>query len=135
VKPNREVRRSQDQMRRRLKVGDNGPMEVVPRIDWPLDVDPPNGMERFLKNRRFIVFDCLTRTQDVRLLMVGRLDGRDGVTWDELFGVKAHAGYDHHEAVEIYPERGRLVNHARMRHLWVFPLGIRCAFGLDPERA
>lgn len=134
--PNRHARRTQQQMRRKLKVGDNGPMYETPMERWPTEATPPNGMFRLLKNDRFIVFVCARpKTPGILLLMVQRVDGRPGITWDELYQVKELCGFAECEAVEIYPERGRLVNYASMRHLWVFPPGVRCEFGLDPERA
>lgn len=45
----------------------------------------------------------------------------DGITWDELQGIKRMVGYGESFAVEIYPEESRVVNVANMRHLWILP--------------
>lgn len=131
---NREVRRRAEQARRRLKVGPGVELTEVPPDEWPESVKPPPGLRRLLLGGRFLVFECASSCESVWHLMVSRIDGRPGITWDELFEVKSHAGYTNHEAVEVFPEAGRLVNSANMRHLWVFPLGIRMQFGLDAER-
>ncbi len=131
--PNRELRRIQERARRKLKVGPGtDPFEVVPPEDWPAGVAAPAGLYRLRKNSRFIVFECHARG-GAALLMVQRLDGQPGITWDELYAVKALCGYADHEAVEIYPEASRLVNSANMRHLFVLPG--RMPFGIDRDRA
>lgn len=58
----------------------------------------------------------------------------DRITWDDLQSLKEQAGYGDHEAVEVYPPGGAVVNVANVRHLWVFPAGIRMPFswGKDP---
>lgn len=43
----------------------------------------------------------------------------DGITWDQLYAIKAAVGYGKHDAVEIYPGAAPLVNVANIRHLWV----------------
>lgn len=50
---------------------------------------------------------------------VRRISGLDGITWDELQGVKAGIGRGDRWAVELYPPDDRVVNVANMRHLWL----------------
>lgn len=43
----------------------------------------------------------------------------DGISWDELQGIKDALGFHDRDAVEIYPKRADVVNVANMRHLWL----------------
>lgn len=138
MKPkNRRDRRSFDRQARslnkarlRLETGANGPFRELPRHEWP-DAQPPAGCERFLVNEAFVVFDCATKTS-VRHVMVQRVNGKGGITWDELFEVKGLIGYNDHEAVEIFPKRDHLHNVANVRHLWVLPENMTLGFDLRP---
>ncbi len=44
---------------------------------------------------------------------------KDGITWDELQGLKNECGYGNHDALEVYPRDANLVNVSSMRHLWI----------------
>lgn len=52
-------------------------------------------------------------------LKVRRLDGKDGITWDELQAVKNEAFGEEIPCVEVYPPQNEVVNDANIRHLWV----------------
>lgn len=135
---NRETRRAQQrELARHRSSGPRGPLEPVPPENLAAaaegGVKPPPGFERALQNGTYFVMDC-ARPDGVRLLMVRRIDGRDGIPWDDLQVLKGHAGYGDREAVEIYPPDARVVNQANMRHLWVLPAGEQMPFGLDKER-
>lgn len=51
-------------------------------------------------------------------------DGRweDGLTWDELQGIKREIGFGDMYAVEVYPRDADLINVANIRHLWLLPM-------------
>ncbi len=56
-----------------------------------------------------------------RHMKVQRLDGKDGISWDDLQKLKdEHLGPDA-LAVELYPSASRVVNEANIRHLWEVP--------------
>ena len=56
-----------------------------------------------------------------RHMKVQRLDGKDGISWDDLQRLKdEHLGPDA-LAVELYPPASRVVNEVNMRHLWEVP--------------
>lgn len=134
----RKTRRAQmRELARHRSHGPRGPLEPVPpenlRAADERGVKAPPGFERALQNGTYFVMDC-ARLDGVRLLMVRRIDGRDGIPWDDLQVLKGHAGYGDREAVEIYPPDTKVVNHANMRHLWVLPAGEQMPFGLDRER-
>lgn len=133
AEPNRELRRAQERARRKLRIGPGTDAFLdVPEEDWP-NVRPPAGLYRIRRNSRFFVFECHARA-GATLLMVQRLDGRAGITWDELYAVKALCGFVDREAVEIYPEASRLVFSANMRHIFVLPPTQRMPFGIDASR-
>ena len=116
--------RSQKKARRKLDVGDyDSPLSIVPDEELR-DADKhsrrPYGFVRMWRSEALLVFEC-TRPGNMTLLMVQRLDGRDGLTWDVLQWVKAEVGYSAREALELYPRDDMLVNVANMRHLWLLP--------------
>lgn len=94
---------------------------------------PPPGFRCMWRNEGLIVFVC-DRPGGLVLLMVQRLDGEPGLTWELLQAVKAALGYGDCEAVELYPPAERELNVANMRHLWVLPNGLVMPFGLDKGR-
>jgi hypothetical protein len=55
-----------------------------------------------------------------------------GITWDELYTIKAQVGFHDHDAIEIFPAADKLVNDSNMRHLWV--MKDRIGFGLHNNR-
>lgn len=54
----------------------------------------------------------------LRHLRVTRIDGRDGIPWDDLQVIKNELLGEDVLAVEIYPPAAQLVNELNMRHLW-----------------
>ncbi len=49
-----------------------------------------------------------------------RNDLTDGLTWDELQGIKNACGFENQDAVEFYPAQSDVLSCANMRHLYVF---------------
>jgi hypothetical protein len=131
---NRADRRAMESHRRKLQIpAVGGAFVEIPRSGWPTEIEPPIGMTRLFKNARLLVFFC-DRPGGLQLMMVQRIDGRDGLTWDELYETKNVLGFADFEAVEIYPRVDMLVNVANMRHLWLLPNGRTMPFGLDKLR-
>jgi len=99
-------------------------MVEVPRDKWPQSaleklhqvwrsnsfmaqvVVEANGIYRVSVNRTAI-------GEDMRWI--------DGITWEELQGIKGEIGFGDKMAVEVYPSDSEVVNVANMRHLWVLP--------------
>jgi len=63
-------------------------------------------------------------------LWISRHDGRAIRSWLELQAIKDHVSGVERVAVEVFPARSELVDHANMYHLWVLPAGFRLPFGL-----
>jgi hypothetical protein len=53
----------------------------------------------------------------------------DGITWEQLQAVKAGVGFGGHDAIEVYPRDGDVVNVANIRHLWVLREPLPWAWG------
>jgi len=64
-------------------------------------------------------------------LWISRHDGRAIRSWPELQVIKDHVGGAERVAVEVFPAKSELVDHANMYHLWVLPSGFRLPFGLQ----
>lgn len=128
----REMRRALE----RENARQSAVLQIVPMSTWP-DV---SGMTQkpiaVFRSRDFIVqtFDegvGITRLSIARTTM--RPDGRwdDGITWDELQGIKRQIGFGDCQAVEIFPRDRDLVNVANMRHLWVLREPLDFGWGVE----
>ena len=53
-------------------------------------------------------------------LDIERLDGSDGITWDELQSIKNDCGFADNDAIEFYPKAKNVINSGNWRHLYVF---------------
>lgn len=53
---------------------------------------------------------------------------KDGLSWEELQGIKKGVGFGDRDAVEVYPRDEDIVNVANMRHLWILPEGSALPF-------
>ena len=62
-------------------------------------------------------------------IRVRRLDGGDGIPWDDLQTIKNELLGKDATCVEVYPAEHELVNEANIRHLWEVP-GDFLPFGL-----
>lgn len=99
-------------------------LTAIPRIKWPQTFQdskcPPTYVYR---SRRFFV--QVYREYGYTRISVNRTDidnegnWKDGISWDDLFMIKGALGYQHQDAVEVYPAQNDLVNVANIRHLWI----------------
>ena len=113
----REMERQNSKMPRELR--------LIPRDEWPLELQS-GPVLRAWRSRDFLVQEyseappVLVRLSVLRTT-VDPKDGRwvDGITWDDLQGIKAEVGYGDYDALELYPADGDVVNVASLRHLWV----------------
>jgi len=96
------------------------------------------GVRRALRNRHFLVQEyeppekaphILCRLSVNRAVLNDSGGWLDGITWDQLQAVKAAVGYHAHDAIEVYPRQGDVVNVANIRHLWVLREPLAWAWG------
>lgn len=115
----RELERQNAKMPRELR--------EVPRDEWPLEHRiAASRILRVWRSRDYLVQEyaepapVLVRLSVLRTTLDPKT-GRwvDGITWDELQSIKTECGYGRHDALEIYPPDGDVVNVANLRHLWV----------------
>ena len=65
----------------------------------------------------YIVYGFLD--QNTIRLDIERRDKRDGIGWDELQRIKNECGFEHFDAIELYPRQKDVINNANVRHLYV----------------
>lgn len=53
-------------------------------------------------------------------LDVFRKDLKDGITWDELRGIKNDCGFSDFDGVEFFPREDDIINTGNARHLYLF---------------
>ena len=75
----------------------------------------------------FAKFSCQVLETDAfwgptRHLKVERVDGKDGITWDELQRIKDEYLGPDVAAVEFFPPTDNVVDEINMRHLWEVPV-------------
>ena len=100
----------------------SGVYDEVPKSKWPPFGDRFPMPTRVLRSKEFLVqiFEAeFTRLTISRNKI--RSDGHweDGITWEEMQGVKDACGYAERDAVEAYPKKRDIVHVANMRHLWI----------------
>jgi len=122
----REMRRHLDRENRRY-----GPEPVqVPRDQWAQGTFAGVGPDALWRSRNFLI-QVFKEDQGAMRLSICRtqLDKHgqyvDGISWEELQGLKNLCGFAEREAIEIYPISGNEVNVANFRHLWVMPSWMR----------
>lgn len=109
-------------------------------VELPTDgIRRPPGLIKALRNRQFMVQLYEPEPHQAAHVLVrisvnyAVLDDRggwvDGITWDQLYAIKAAIGYGQHDAVEVYPGVAPLVNVANIRHLWVMRAPLPYAWG------
>lgn len=94
----------------------------VPPDQWPERVPP--GLAEVWRSRDYLVqvfaaqLPCAARLSVNRIAIAGDR-WQDGIAWEDLQRLKGECGFPHHDAVEVFPAQGDVVNVANMRHLWV----------------
>jgi len=102
----------------------------VPESEWPRR-EP--GMVALWRSNRFLVQVYVENNGVVRLSVCrteinNRGQWQENIAWEELQEIKNQCGYEHFDAVEVYPRQKDVVNVANMRHLWVFDEPLRFAW-------
>lgn len=102
----------------------------VPESEWPRR-EP--GMIALYRSNRFLVQVYVENNGVVRLSVCrteinNRGQWQENIAWEELQEIKNQCGYEHFDAVEVYPRQKDVVNVANMRHLWVFDEPLRFAW-------
>jgi hypothetical protein len=108
-------------------------LKVVPREAWPETAQQDPKRLRVWRSREWLVQEYAEDPPVLVRLSVNRTvlsSGRweDGISWDDLQGLKSECGYSSHDAVEVYPATVDVVNVANMRHLWVLIAGLPYAW-------
>lgn len=94
----------------------------IPREQWPRTEQAM--ITRVLRSRDFLVqvfAGDFTRLTISRTELNNAGQWKDGISWDELQGIKNACGFGARDAVEAYPKAGDEVTGANMRHLWIVP--------------
>lgn len=127
---NRHERRAANQhLKKENKSYPDQPVPV-PETEWPRR-EP--GMVALWRSNRFLVQVYVKENGVVRLSICrteinNRGQWQENITWEELQEIKNQCGYEHFDAVEVYPRQKDVVNVANMRHLWVFNEPLRFAW-------
>lgn len=112
----------------------------VPKEEWPEDYAILSNAPKELWRSNKLLVQVFEENNCMRIT-VNRTainsDGsyKDGLTWDDLQAIKRHVGFGDKDAIEIYPADRDIVNVANMRHLWVMPSPISCAWRNTPPEA
>lgn len=99
-------------------------LQLIPRHEWPQNHQANTDRLRAWRSRDFLVQEYREQSTALVRLSVNRTSmtgdrWTDNISWDELQDIKAQCGYALHDAVEVYPPAGNVVNVANIRHLWV----------------
>lgn len=116
----REQRRELERANAKLPLA----LQEIPQADWPQGALQDPTRLRMLRSRHWLVQEFEATAPALVRLSVNRtaVSGTrwvEGISWDELQALKNECGYLLHDAVEIYPAAGDVVNVANIRHLWV----------------
>lgn len=88
-------------------------------------IGEPDAPVRAWRSDRFLVQQFAAENGAERLTIcraaIDETTGRwiDGITWDEIQGIKSEIGFGDKWAVEVYPPDAAVVNVANMRHIWL----------------
>lgn len=102
-------------------------------VDMPMSLWPhpktgsPYPFKVWISNQ-FIV-QAFNEQNGIVRISVRRNDGRDGIAWDTLQGIKSVIGYADYQAFECYPKVLDVVNVANMRHLFIIPMKLNISIG------
>lgn len=107
----------------------------VPKEQWNSQPWDTTDRQRVFRSKDFLV-QIFGEADGMVRISINRtvLDGdrwQDGITWDDLQRIKSQAGYADRVAVEIYPTDANVVDVANLRHLWVYPEGMKLPFGWE----
>lgn len=97
-------------------------LQPVPRSEWP---DHPRQPKEVWSSRDYLV-QVYAEPSGMERLSISRtsLQGErwaDGLSWEDLMGLKRQCGRGDRDALEVYPADKDVVNVANMRHLWLPP--------------
>jgi len=127
---NRHERRAANQHLKKENKSYPDQLISVPESEWPRR-EP--GMVALWRSNRFLVQVYVENNGVVRLSVCrteinNRGQWQENIAWEELQEIKNQCGYEHFDAVEVYPRQKDVVNVANMRHLWVFDEPLRFAW-------
>lgn len=112
----------------------------IPRDTWPeLERTIAGSPIEAHRNKHFLV--QIYQEDGCKRMTVCRTsigpDGRwkDGITWDTLQEIKRHMGFGDKDAIEVYPNDVDVINVANMRHLFIMPGPIKCAWRANRKAA
>lgn len=97
----------------------------ISRVSWNEPI--PKNLVKVWENNRFLV-QRYHEEHSIRLTVIkkeaayfenGLPIWKEGITWDELQGIKDALGFYDSWFVEIYPPKEHIINVANMRHLWI----------------
>ena len=96
----------------------------VPKSEWAI-LGGKNPPLKVYKNEKFLI--QVRQDGDYIRLSINRIETvpgfpilwKDGITWDDLQGIKDAVGYADKWCMECYPPKDEIVNAANIRHLYV----------------
>lgn len=117
MNPNRQQRRLLEKQNAKQPLV----LQPVPRSQWP--VDHPRLPKEVWRSRDYLVqvyeeANGFERMSVSSTILCGER-WADGISWDDLMGLKRQCGRGDRDALEVYPADRDIVNVANMRHLWL----------------
>jgi hypothetical protein len=111
---------------KRIKEGLPRVLMPVPRERWPEQTNDGYSIRTAVWLSRDYLVQLFDEGNGVQRMSVnsttlGPGSWADGITWDDLMGIKHQIGLGDHWAVEVFPANESVVNVSNMRHLWVLP--------------
>lgn len=97
----------------------------IPKKDWPPERVDGVRRKTVLLGKTYLV-QVFEEHKGVIRLSINHTKRKgskwsEGITWQELQDIKDAAGFKYKVAVEVFPERHKIINVANMRHLFVLP--------------
>lgn len=89
-------------------------------------------LDRAYSNGKYAVMTRKIETEwgEVIHACIRNVDNTD-IPWAEKQLIKDELLGKERIAIEVFPKRSELVDHANMYHLWVLPAGMKLPFGID----
>ena len=127
---NRKERRKHNALMRKYPKN----LTPVPEEEWPKADDPAIKRIAVWRSRDYLVQlfeepEAMLRLSMCRTTVGANGRWQDGLSWEEMQGIKHIVGFAKGWAVEIFPPAEHVVNVANMRHLWLLPEGVDLKFG------